>query len=93
MKDDIEDLSTVLLKMAVVIHLRNYYFLTTFHCRDLTHFAAFCSDLAMMKMSRGHYEQNTEGRSVLETRQKEASDDPNTYFIYLPREHLPKRRG
>ena len=69
MKDDIKDISTVLLKMAVVIHPRNYYFLTTFHCLDLTHFAAFCSGLAMMKMSREHYEQNFERRSFLETRQ------------------------
>ena len=68
MKDDNKDLSTVLLKMVVVIHPRNYYFLTTFHGIDLPHFAAFCPDLTMMKMSRGHYEQNSECRSVLETR-------------------------
>ena len=41
------------LKERVVKHPRNYYFLTTFHCRDLTHFAAFSLDLAMMKMSHG----------------------------------------
>ena len=40
-------------KKGVVIHLRNYYFLTTFHSTDLTHFDAFCLNLAMMKMSRG----------------------------------------
>ena len=47
----------------------NYYFLTTFHGTDLMYFAAFCPDLAMMKMSCGHYEQNSECRSVLITRQ------------------------
>ena len=47
----------------------NYYFLTTFHCLDLPHFATFCSDITLMKISRGHYEQNSERRSVLETRQ------------------------
>ena len=54
--------------MAEEKHTRNYYFLTTFHCRDLMRFAAFCPDLAKMKMSRGHYEQNSERRSVLEMR-------------------------
>ena len=43
----------VLSKGEVVFHSRNYYFLTTFHGTDLTHFAAFCPDLAMMKMSLG----------------------------------------
>ena len=58
----------MIVETGVVIHPRNYYFLTTFHGTDLTHFAAFSLDLAMRKMSRGHYEQNSERRSVLETR-------------------------
>jgi len=46
-------LSNLTVETGVVKHLRNYYFWTTFHCLDLTHYAAFCLDLAMMKMSRG----------------------------------------
>ena len=73
-------LSNLTVETGVVKHLRNYYFLTTFHCPDLTHYEAFCLDLARMKMSRGHYKQNSECRDVLETRhiarQKEASHDP-----------------
>ena len=46
-------LSDLTVETEVVIHLRNYYFLTTFHCPDLTHYDAFCLNLAMMKMSRG----------------------------------------
>jgi len=64
-----KDSMNVLPKGGVVIHPRNYYFLTTFHGPDLTHFAAFCPDLAMMKMSCGYYEQNSERRSDLKTRQ------------------------
>lgn len=41
MKDDTKDLSTVLLKMVVVIYLANFYFFTTFESIDLTHFAHF----------------------------------------------------
>lgn len=53
MKDNIKELSTVLLKMAVVIHLAIYYFFTTFDGIDLTHYDAFCLNLARIKMSRG----------------------------------------
>ena len=62
-------LSNLTVETGVVKHLRNYYFLTTFHCSDLPRFALLCRDLARMKMSCGHYEQNSECRSVLETRQ------------------------
>ena len=46
-------LSNLTVETGVVKHLRNYYFLTTFHCLDLTHFDVFCLNLARMKMSRG----------------------------------------
>ena len=46
-------LSNLTVETGVVKHLLNYYFLTIFHCLDLTRFEAFCRKTAMMKMSRG----------------------------------------
>ena len=46
-------LSNLTVETGVVIHPQDYYFLTTFHGTDLTHFAAFCRKKAMMKMSLG----------------------------------------